>query len=1686
MILLTTVCQAVGQPETISHHLVEVVTGRCVVPVPLPTVASALRKRLADPQVVEAFTKLTVENNGVLVICEEDGTAWRYIRSAGQESVWSIDPAQSFSNYSFGLLGAVSDLRQRQVVYDVSSDTYVLTMGTGAHRDYRHGKLRCEALASGNAIFYEYDKEGRLIQAQMVSGDGKESLAWVKWRGEEQKVVEGSDGLSILYTFDESGRVLSMGPVSGGHTRYEYDSEGHLVRYEQPDGYFVSLAYDGAGRVVHLAAPIGHDAVSLPLASYSYGVGYTEVADAQGALTCYRHCDGRVTAKEEYGFGEAISRSERFWWAPEGYLLSNVLLDDKDQAIWCRNFEYDGYGNVIKETLYGNLTGLGAGTFSVNESGIPSSSGVESFATYYVYDELHRVVRKNNDKDIETSFAYVGDSDLVKARWISDDHGVQLRFLYAYNSAGQVTNTIIDNGQSDDASDLSGVTQRRSVSVAYMGGNPLLVDEKYYDILNDNEMIQKTHLYQYDNRGRVVEKQAIDGEGVCYQMTRVAHDDMGRVVSASDDGDGIRQYRYDAVGRVISSRDSDKELMVSSTYDLAGRLIATDVTDSKKRTFHRSHRYDPMGRCIATVDIYGNETEHVFDVLGREVRTVYPANNDGVRPVIERVYDVCDRVIQVTDPNGFVTSIHYNVYGNPTSIQHADGTEELFEYDLDGSLRRSIAPNGVTTSFERDFLSRVVQKSLMGSAGDEYCTEASYDVFDIAATTDPMGQHILFKRDNAGRLVSKIIDWSEGSAQVDFDYDQRDNLINAKVWFGYNDGDYLQAQIERSGDGKATGYQLLDGMNNRLVSDDYLQPENWSYGEDAHVDEDFAHIDGNGQRVLRRTVTSQDGTVAITTHDALGRSVEVQVLDPFGAPRSALRNRYDASGNLIERSQEVVEGGVIITEVTNYSYGPVGRLESIVRHAGTMNASSTLYQYNGLGQLSRMIKPNGVCMDLAYDEFGRVQRLIASDDSVDYFYRYDALNRPVEVVDHRHGQAVSRRYHPLGGIEYEDLAGGLEITKAFDRQGRVERIVLPDGSGIGYEYDAARLVAIKRLSATGQCLYSHDYNRFDDLGRPTKVTQVGDAGTVSFTWDRQGQLKDITSKWWSQKIDQRDDAGNVLVARTWDMQGRHTLQYTYDALGRIVEEKGVSDRRYSYDAFGSRIEGVQDHTKDSNGNVILREVDGVTQELRYDALDRLTEVVIPGVLCCSYTYDGFGRRMTKTVTEGDGLPVTVRYLYDGDKEIGAVDYRGHLVELRLLGIGIKEDVGAAVAMELDGKVYAPIHDWRGNVVCLVAADGNVVESYRYSAFGLEELYNIGGDKLSPWRFSSKRIDDEVGLSYFGRRYYDAHAGRWLTADPLGNVDGPNLYAFVRNNPLSFVDPQGLFSIPDFWGTMPDLWGTTISKVFHYVRQLGSLGRSITDLLDDDLGLFEDMMDDFRFVTEVLVGPTLQMFAGLQFEPVQFGVCGNGEFNQKVRVSFINGMLNDSVSVYNAAKAISESHGGVNVHYTFRPTDGWTGDIRNGIVTLVGFTSPVASRLAEGWRQLIDEMGGVGNGGVIVHYAHSLGGAETYCACSLMTPEELKMIRIVTFGSVRVLPKEGLRSVKQYVSWLDFAMLVDPVHYLHAMTQGSSTVSFLPHEGMLLVDDHGFLGTVYSKMLAELGRRFVALYDPSVGDVFIRP
>jgi RHS repeat-associated protein len=117
-------------------------------------------------------------------------------------------------------------------------------------------------------------------------------------------------------------------------------------------------------------------------------------------------------------------------------------------------------------------------------------------------------------------------------------------------------------------------------------------------------------------------------------------------------------------------------------------------------------------------------------------------------------------------------------------------------------------------------------------------------------------------------------------------------------------------------------------------------------------------------------------------------------------------------------------------------------------------------------------------------------------------------------------------------------------------------------------------------------------------------------------------------------------------------------------------------------------------------------------------------------------------------------------------------------------------------MKVGSGYYFYHNDHLGTPQKLTAVNGAVVWSAKYSSFGeaAVEVETVENNL----RFPGQYFDEETGLHYNWHRYYDPTIGRYLRADPIGLDAGINLFLYVRNNPVNWIDPWGLDAMDSFW------------------------------------------------------------------------------------------------------------------------------------------------------------------------------------------------------------------------------------------------------------------------------------------------
>ena len=119
------------------------------------------------------------------------------------------------------------------------------------------------------------------------------------------------------------------------------------------------------------------------------------------------------------------------------------------------------------------------------------------------------------------------------------------------------------------------------------------------------------------------------------------------------------------------------------------------------------------------------------------------------------------------------------------------------------------------------------------------------------------------------------------------------------------------------------------------------------------------------------------------------------------------------------------------------------------------------------------------------------------------------------------------------------------------------------------------------------------------------------------------------------------------------------------------------------------------------------------------------------------------------------------------------------------------------------RLFLVVGDHLGSAsVTIDHTSGETVERATFQSHGaIESDYRPArwGSAREPYKFTGKEEDIEVGLTYFGARYYQPHLGRFVSADPLAiHAMGADLnpYAYVRGRVMSHVDPLGLADTVD--------------------------------------------------------------------------------------------------------------------------------------------------------------------------------------------------------------------------------------------------------------------------------------------------
>ncbi|MGK9264495.1 hypothetical protein KXS15_26640 [Sinorhizobium meliloti] len=1176
------------------------------------------------------------------------------------------------------------------------------------------------------------------------------------------------NGHVIEHAFNKQGNVVRRREdadlfVAGGGALvalYNYNKEGLLVREQRPDGATVSYLY--AGDV------------------------YEELNGEGSAL--------EADSGERLGFGNLLRRAEtarsgsgetrqivtRWTYRPGGsrvetqrgpYYADPLGNEIPGQTTPSITYAYDGKARLLQihygavQTANGTVQNLPAAEFSYDAHGSLSELRVGTLVTRYRYfSDLLRsgfIAQRIEDAGGIARTTSFDIDDLGRMVGMRDAYGAEAR--WKYNGFDLVTEATAPS--IGGTSPVTQVKYDRARRIQQLTEIVVLPDGSLHP---DGPLITR---YRYDQNGRQIEQSMGPASNPNARRYQTIYTPWGQPRRKIDAAGGVTEFQYN--GRNLLRREREAAGTGAQRdrhfhYNRSGEVTRVFDGLGHLTVFER----DGFGRVSAVIDRDGNRSESDYDAQGRATRRRLVGPNLGPTPSklwaeAKLQFDAVGRLIRRTD-------VLFQPE-DPTVVPRELVT--MYFYDGFSRLSELHDPGGMVLRFSYDGLGRVTETI----DGDGNALRTEYD--DATRTVSVVSEERAF---GAAPARSQFFRMSTKFDELGLPAEETDSLGNT----------VQQAYDSR---GRRTAVTLPDARVMSHRYDIFGQLLEQTIGDGATVLTTLHEYDAAGRRIA---LVSPRGDRTELTYDARGR------ITAAATPLGIRRYRYDAESRLIV--EELAsglriyrtyshEGLQLTTAVDQSGYSPPATLPTYAPVAiGPME-----YAYSPAGRLLRM-EEAGSSVRFAYDSLHRVVREFTS--ATEFGYDWDDSGRRSRLT-FGDGRQVVYAYTPGGYLTKIEQAqkgtgypGDASLPAArtlatIKRVGpRVDHLELPGLFEVDFDYDAGRRLVGMDYTFDGTILQQL---RILQGGGGQRVLDVCSERLRTFSYDSAGRLEQVT--------DRPPVAVNVQAlapASSASGLSSGTTQMGVDTLAAAAQSLAGSAQRvfdYTFDASGNRetakttglsgsvitnyVPMAGDRYANIDGTTLIYDADGNllgddSRAFRYDALGRLREVAEGGATTM-LAYDPIGRLST---LQDNGTQSHFRWAGVALAEI-AETAGGPAVTQLVPG----DHPSSPVHVAANNTEYAPLLDDLNSVIGWVEAGGTQVGARTFDPFG--RLLTQAGASPAPIAFAGY-LGGPAEVSWSFARAYDARHGRFLQCDPLGFVDGPNLYAFARNAPGTRVDLFG--------------------------------------------------------------------------------------------------------------------------------------------------------------------------------------------------------------------------------------------------------------------------------------------------------
>jgi RHS repeat-associated protein len=776
-----------------------------------------------------------------------------------------------------------------------------------------------------------------------------------------------------------------------------------------------------------------------------------------------------------------------------------------------------------------------------------------------------------------------------------------------------------------------------------------------------------------------------------------------------------------------------------------------------------------------------------YDPFGRAKETYYPREESGISneefsPEFDKVsptqmqYDILDRALKVTLPDGSVTQNAYTIEGNSFAAATTDALGNKTASFSNGSgltLKTEIygSKGTLTTSFAYDDLNQLL--SVTDTEGN--ITASVYDSGGRRLSlAQPDAGTTLFAYDPAGNLLTR----QTAQATIKYEYDY--NRLTAVVY-----PDRPQNNVKYYYGGKNA---------------DFNRKARLSFIEDATGGQEFKYGKMGEVTEIRRTVIVPNQAIAtyVTkwTYDSWNRLTEMVYPD-----QEKLTYAYNRGGLL-----ESMKGSKA------YSYNYVNKIgydkfEQRV-YMKYCNGAETRYPHDPLRNRLSGLKvelAGKKILDNAY-AYDAVSNVLSVTNSAQpdglggqmtHKYSYDNLYRLTSAAGTYTGTGQKKAGYSLK-MSYDNLHNIVSKKQDLSQTNVQFTGNLFAGYNLDYEYSTEHPHQIKTIA---------DNNYRSESGISSE--ELGVKETQNYTYDANGNLIYVNV----ERL--RDDGKQTEKIKErklrWDEENRlmaiddngFISNYWYDYAGeRVVKEAGGNEGVFVNSVFsGGR-------TDNSTFTLYVSPYMVVSQGGHYTKHYYIGGERVVSKLGDLDSYGADPRRIEYAGEDVDKVVIDYPNKYKDAQQTVKDNYKDFKVPY--LGTDNDDYVNgegfcctdkSSKMTALDSNIgngnddpekliFFYHSDHLGSTSYITNLDGNVVQHIEYIPFGevfIEERNNVWN---SPYLFNSKELDEETGLYYYGARYYNPRESVWLSVDPLAEKTGTP-YQYCFQNPVNIIDPTGM-------------------------------------------------------------------------------------------------------------------------------------------------------------------------------------------------------------------------------------------------------------------------------------------------------